>query len=159
MMLSKLATHSLGSALGTAQRDLGRNVSYTDGDRHHQDRGQARHDRVSGQDYDRSAFVTGDVNEPDLASSGFDAHSASQERSAHTSQPVSFFVSSTPTRRRTLWYNDLMPRFARNVAWAPAGYGLAIALSGVALVRAWRPERSTVDVAVTAATPWLLAPS
>jgi endonuclease/exonuclease/phosphatase (EEP) superfamily protein YafD len=39
------------------------------------------------------------------------------------------------------------------------GYGLALALSGVALVRALRPERSTVDVAVTAATPWLLAPS
>ena len=56
-------------------------------------------------------------------------------------------------------YNDLMPRFARNVASAPVGYGLAIALGGVALVRAWRPERSTVDVAVTAATPWLLAPS
>jgi endonuclease/exonuclease/phosphatase (EEP) superfamily protein YafD len=64
-----------------------------------------------------------------------------------------------PIRKRTLGYNDLMPRLARNIAWAPAGYGLAIVLSGVACVRAWRPERSTVDVAVTAATPWLLAPS
>ncbi len=62
-------------------------------------------------------------------------------------------------RRRGLWYNDPMPRLARNVAWAPAGYGLAIVLSGVAWARAWRPERSTVDIAVTAATPWLLAPS
>jgi hypothetical protein len=62
-------------------------------------------------------------------------------------------------RRSALWYNDLMRRPARNVACAPAGYGLAIGLSGVAVVRAWRPERSTVDVAVTAATPWLLAPS
>ena len=52
-----------------------------------------------------------------------------------------------------------MPRFARHVAWPLAGYGLATMLSGVACVRAWRPERSTVDVAVTAATPWLLAPS
>ncbi len=52
-----------------------------------------------------------------------------------------------------------MPLFARSRAWAPVGYGLAMALGGVALVRAWRPERSTVDVAATAATPWLLAPS
>ena len=52
-----------------------------------------------------------------------------------------------------------MPRFARYLAWAPVSYGLAIALGGGAFVRAWRPERSTVDVAVTAATPWLLAPS
>jgi endonuclease/exonuclease/phosphatase (EEP) superfamily protein YafD len=52
-----------------------------------------------------------------------------------------------------------MPRLASSRAWAPVGYSLAIVLSGVACVRAWRPERSTVDVAVTAATPWLLAPS
>jgi endonuclease/exonuclease/phosphatase (EEP) superfamily protein YafD len=52
-----------------------------------------------------------------------------------------------------------MPRLASSASWAPVGYGLAIVLSGVACVRAWRPERSTVDVAVTAATPWLLAPS
>ncbi len=52
-----------------------------------------------------------------------------------------------------------MPRLASSAPWAPVGYGLAIVLSAVACVRAWRPERSTVDVAVTAATPWLLAPS
>jgi endonuclease/exonuclease/phosphatase (EEP) superfamily protein YafD len=32
-------------------------------------------------------------------------------------------------------------------------------LGGAALVRAWRPERTTADIAVTAAAPWLLAPS
>ncbi len=49
--------------LGTVQRDLGRDVAYTVGDRCHKDHGQARHDRVSGEDYDRSAFITGDVCE------------------------------------------------------------------------------------------------
>ncbi len=43
--------------------------------------------------------------------------------------------------------------------WADVGCGLGIALSGAALVRALRPERSTLDIVVTAATPWLLMPS
>jgi endonuclease/exonuclease/phosphatase (EEP) superfamily protein YafD len=34
-----------------------------------------------------------------------------------------------------------------------------MALSGAAVVRAVRPERSTVDIAITAATPWMLVPS
>lgn len=34
-----------------------------------------------------------------------------------------------------------------------------MALSGAAVVRALRPERSTVDFVITAAAPWLLAPS
>ena len=47
-----------------------------------------------------------------------------------------------------------LPRPGRAVA-----YGLGAALTGAALARAWRPERTTVDIAVTAAAPWLLAPS
>ena len=44
-------------------------------------------------------------------------------------------------------------------AVSSAGWGLASALSAAALVRAVRPERSVLDVAVTAAAPVLLAPS
>jgi endonuclease/exonuclease/phosphatase (EEP) superfamily protein YafD len=52
-----------------------------------------------------------------------------------------------------------MSRFKAATTWTDMGWSLGIALSGAALVRAVRPERSTVDVAITAATPWLLAPS
>jgi energy-coupling factor transporter ATP-binding protein EcfA2 len=43
--------------------------------------------------------------------------------------------------------------------WNALGWSLGRTLSSAGVVRALRPERSTVDVAVTAATPWLLAPS
>lgn len=43
--------------------------------------------------------------------------------------------------------------------WAAVGWGFGIALGCAAVVRALRPERSAIEVAVTAATPWLLAPS
>ena len=63
------------------------------------------------------------------------------------------------TSARTL-LPDFRGRRVRSTAtWTAACYGLGIALSGVAVVRALRPERSTVDVATTAAAPWLLAPS
>jgi endonuclease/exonuclease/phosphatase (EEP) superfamily protein YafD len=39
------------------------------------------------------------------------------------------------------------------------GWALGLALSIAAAVRVLRPERSTADVAITAAAPWLLAPS
>jgi endonuclease/exonuclease/phosphatase (EEP) superfamily protein YafD len=58
-----------------------------------------------------------------------------------------------------LWYNVRVRQSRDEAAWTRAGYGVGLALSGAALVRAWRPERSTIDVAVTAASPWLLAPS
>jgi hypothetical protein len=58
-----------------------------------------------------------------------------------------------------LCYNVRVSGFRTNVRWTGCAWGLGAALSGAALVRAWRPERSTVDIAVTAATPWLLAPS
>jgi endonuclease/exonuclease/phosphatase (EEP) superfamily protein YafD len=52
-----------------------------------------------------------------------------------------------------------MSRSNDRTTWTNVGWGLGIALSGAALVRAVRPERSTVDIAITAATPWLLIPS
>jgi endonuclease/exonuclease/phosphatase (EEP) superfamily protein YafD len=45
------------------------------------------------------------------------------------------------------------------VTWTGVGRGLGVALSCSALVRATRPERFTVDIAISAATPWLVAPS
>jgi endonuclease/exonuclease/phosphatase (EEP) superfamily protein YafD len=58
-----------------------------------------------------------------------------------------------------LWYNVRVRRSEVPSGWRAAGRGLGLALSGAALLRVWRPERSTVDVAATAASPWLLAPS
>ena len=58
-----------------------------------------------------------------------------------------------------LCYNVRVSGFRTNVRWTGCAWGVGAALSGAALVRAWRPERSTVDIAITAATPWLLAPS
>jgi hypothetical protein len=52
-----------------------------------------------------------------------------------------------------------MSRSNDRTTWTNVGWGLGIALSSAALVRAVRPERSTVDIAITAATPWLLVPS
>jgi endonuclease/exonuclease/phosphatase (EEP) superfamily protein YafD len=52
-----------------------------------------------------------------------------------------------------------MSRSKATTTWTKAGWDLGIALSGAAVVRAVRPERSTVDIAITAATPWLLVPS
>jgi endonuclease/exonuclease/phosphatase (EEP) superfamily protein YafD len=52
-----------------------------------------------------------------------------------------------------------MLRYKAGTNWTNVGWSLGIALSGAAAVRAVRPERSTVDVAITAATPWLLVPS
>ncbi|HXW79926.1 MAG TPA: hypothetical protein VEJ84_10530, partial [Acidimicrobiales bacterium] len=53
-----------------------------------------------------------------------------------------------------IWMPRPPPRAVTVTYWA-----VGLGLSGAALVRALRPERSTVDIAVTAATPWLLAPS
>lgn len=52
-----------------------------------------------------------------------------------------------------------MSRFKTVTTCTRIGWGLGMALSGTALVRAVRPERSSVDIAITAATPWLLVPS
>jgi endonuclease/exonuclease/phosphatase (EEP) superfamily protein YafD len=52
-----------------------------------------------------------------------------------------------------------MSRSRSATTWTDVGWVLGIALSGAAVVRAVRPERSTVDIAITAATPWLLLPS
>jgi endonuclease/exonuclease/phosphatase (EEP) superfamily protein YafD len=52
-----------------------------------------------------------------------------------------------------------MSWFKAAPTWTEVGWGLGIALSGAAVVRAVRPERSTADIAITAATPWLLVPS
>ncbi len=60
---------------------------------------------------------------------------------------------------RALCYNVRVLQSRVPAAWTTASYGVALALSGAAVVRWWRPERSTVDIAVTAAAPWLLAPS
>jgi endonuclease/exonuclease/phosphatase (EEP) superfamily protein YafD len=52
-----------------------------------------------------------------------------------------------------------MSRSNAATTWTKVGWGLGVALSGAAVVRATRPERSTVDITITAATPWLLLPS
>jgi hypothetical protein len=49
-----------------------------------------------------------------------------------------------------------MSRFKAAPTWTEVGWGLGIALSGAAVVRAVRPERSTVAIAITAATPGYL---
>ena len=52
-----------------------------------------------------------------------------------------------------------MPQSRTAPDWAGYGWASGATLAGAALVRGLRPERSTIDIAVTAATPWLLAPS
>jgi endonuclease/exonuclease/phosphatase (EEP) superfamily protein YafD len=46
-----------------------------------------------------------------------------------------------------------------SASWTAIGWGLTTGLTGVVLVRMLRPERTTIDIAITAAVPWALAPS
>jgi len=60
---------------------------------------------------------------------------------------------------RHLRYRARHPAGPATTRLTTAAWGLGALLCGAALVRAWRPERSTSDVVVTAGAPWLLAPS